>query len=436
MKITVIGTGYVGLVTGTCFAESGHTVTCVDTDKRKVDMLLGGEIPIYEPGLEDLVIRNFKAKRLLFTTDTKAACAGAEVVFLAVGTPPGEDGSADLKYLFAAAEAIAAALTGPAILVTKSTVPVGTGRKLWNLLQQKTTHTFEVVSNPEFLKEGDAIDDFMKPDRVVVGCQSERARAVMNDLYQPFVRTDNPILFMDLESAEMTKYAANAFLATKISFMNEMARLCAATGADVETVRKGISFDRRIGHQFMFPGVGYGGSCFPKDVKALVALGREKNLPMQILESVEAVNETQKRYLLSHLTAKLGDDLKGKTIAVWGLAFKPRTDDIREAPALVMIDALLKKGAKIRATDPVAIPNTKELLGDTVFFSEDQYAVLEGADALLVVTEWNEFRRPDFVRMRSLMKTPFLLDGRNIYDPEAMRGLGFDYRGIGRRQTA
>jgi UDPglucose 6-dehydrogenase len=435
MKIAVIGTGYVGLVTGTCFAESGHQVTCVDTDKRKVDMLKAGEIPIYEPGLDDLVARNTKGKRLHFTTDTAAAVAGAEIIFLAVGTPPREDGAADLSYLFQAAETIAAALTGPAVLVTKSTVPVGTARKLWNLLQQKTQQPFDVVSNPEFLKEGDAVSDFMKPDRVVVGCQSERARKVMADLYEPFVRTDNPILFMDLESSEMTKYAANAFLATKISFMNEMARLCQATGADVETVRKGISFDRRIGHHFMFPGVGYGGSCFPKDVKALVALGAEKKIPMRILDAVEEVNEEQKSVLVEKLVQRLGGNLKGKTIALWGIAFKPKTDDIREAPALVIIEKLKAMGAQVRVTDPVAIPNAKVLLGASVEYSEDPYAILEGADALLVVTEWNEFRRPDFLRMRGLMRTPVLLDGRNVYEPEAMRALGFDYAGIGRGRS-
>ncbi len=432
MKIAVIGTGYVGLVTGTCFAESGHHVICVDTDKRKVDMLNAGGIPIYEPGLEDLVARNAKAKRLVFTTDTVAGVAGAEVVFLAVGTPPREDGAADLSFLFKAAETIAGALTGPAVLVTKSTVPVGTARQLWNLLQQKTQHAFDVVSNPEFLKEGDAINDFMKPDRVVVGCQSERARKIMTDLYEPFVRTGNPILFMDLESSEMTKYAANAFLATKISFMNELSHLCQATGADIETVRKGISFDRRIGHHFMFPGVGYGGSCFPKDVKALIALGVEKKAPMKILDAVESVNERQKALLVDKLVQRFGADLKGKVVALWGVAFKPKTDDIREAPALAIVQKLVQLGARVRVSDPVALANARALLGAGVEYAEDPYVILEGADALLVVTEWNEFRRPDFLRIRSLMRTPVLLDGRNIYDPEAMRALGFEYSGIGR----
>jgi UDPglucose 6-dehydrogenase len=433
VNITVIGTGYVGLVTGACLAESGHKVTCVDIDQKKIDGLNNGQIPIYEPGLEDMVLRNAKAKRLHFSSDTASSVKGVDVVFFAVGTPPGEDGAADLKYLFAAAETVAAALTAPCVLVTKSTVPVGTARKLWNLLQQHTKHPFDIVSNPEFLKEGDAIVDFMKPDRVVVGCESDHARDVMRNIYEPFVRTDNPILFMDLESSEMTKYASNAFLATKISFMNELARLASATGADIETVRKGMGFDRRIGHLFLFPGVGYGGSCFPKDVKALVALGREKEVPMAVLDAVEEVNDRQKRWLVELVDRKYGKDLKGKAVAVWGLAFKPRTDDIREAPAIVIIDALLERGATVRVTDPVAMEHGRALYrGKNVSFSEDAYAVLEGADAWLVVTEWAEFRRPDFVRIKKAMRTPFVLDGRNIFEPQAMRGLGFDYKGIGR----
>ncbi len=434
MNIAVIGTGYVGLVTGTCFAESGHTVLCVDTDKEKIAKLERGEMPIYEPGLDEIVHRNVHAHRLSFTDDTARAVAGAEVVFLAVGTPSREDGSADLSYLMSAAERVARAITGPCVLVTKSTVPVGTSRKLWNLVQQHTTHTFSVVSNPEFLKEGDAINDFMRPDRVIVGCESEDARAVMRDIYEPFVRTENPILFMDLESAEMTKYAANAFLATKISFMNEMATLAADLGADIDLVRKGVGFDRRIGHLFMFPGVGYGGSCFPKDVRELVSMGRKREAPLRILEAVDAVNECQKSALLHLLGEALGPDLKDKKITLWGLSFKPRTDDIREAPALVVIDALLAAGAQVTVNDPVALANgRKHYQGKPVVFAEEAYASVEGADALLLVTEWSEFRRPDFVRITGLMRTPVILDGRNIWDPKALRGLGFTYRGIGRR---
>lgn len=432
MKIAVVGTGYVGLVTGPCFADDGHQVVCVDNNVEKIERLRKGEIPIYEPGLEDIVHRNVKAKRLTFSTSIEEAVSDVDVVFLAVGTPPGPTGAADLSQVFAAAAAVIRAVSRHVTLVTKSTVPVGTGRKLWNHCQQVAKHSFDIVSNPEFLKEGDAILDFMKPDRVVVGVQSDKARSVMTELYRSFVRTDNPILFMDLESAELTKYAANAFLATKISFMNEMARIAQATGADIEVVRRGISFDRRIGHLFMFPGVGYGGSCFPKDVKALISLGRELGVPTGVLDAVENVNEAQKKLMVTMITKRFGEDLAGKTFALWGLAFKPRTDDIREAPALVVINELLRRGAKIRATDPVAIPNTKQLLGDKVMFDEDGYALLDGADALLLMTEWNDFRHPDFVRIKKMMRTPVILDGRNIYEPESLRALGFDYEGIGR----
>lgn len=434
MKIVVIGTGYVGLVQGTCLADSGHTVTCVDIDEKKVAMLLRGEIPIYEPGLDELVIRNAKAGRLKFTTDTaKAVADGAEVVFLAVGTPPGDDGSAELKYLFAAAKTVAQSLVKPTVVVTKSTVPVGTGRKLQAIFKETAKQPFFIASNPEFLKEGDAINDFMKPDRIVIGCDSEEARKALTSMYEPFVRTDNPILMMDIESAELTKYAANAFLATKISFMNELAALADATGADIEVVRKGMGFDRRIGHLFLFAGVGYGGSCFPKDVKALAALAQEKKVGNVVLQAVEEVNDAQKKVLANRVLERFGKDLKGKRIALWGIAFKPRTDDIREAPSLEIIDELLKHGATVTATDPVAIPNAKKLLGDKVAFFEDPYAAIEGADALLVVTEWNEFRRPDFARIKNALRTPVLLDGRNVYDPAHMKELGFEYRGIGRR---
>lgn len=432
MKIAVIGTGYVGLVTGTCFSEDGHSVVCVDTNADKIEKLNKGVIPIYEPGLDDLVERNVKAKRLTFTTSVESACADVDVVFLAVGTPPGPTGAADLSQVFAAAASVIKAVTKHVVLVTKSTVPVGTARKLWNHCQQVARHTFDIVSNPEFLKEGDAILDFMKPDRVVVGCQSDKARSLMQQLYSSFVRTDNPILFMDLESAELTKYVANAFLATKISFMNEMSRIAQATGADIDVVRRGISFDKRIGHLFMFPGVGYGGSCFPKDVKALIALGQDLKVPTEILDSVEQVNERQKMLLVEMLVRRFGEDMKGKNIAVWGIAFKPRTDDIREAPALVVMDELVRRGASVRATDPVAIPNAREQMGTKVSFSDDAYSILEGSDALLLLTEWNEFRHPDFLRIKKTMRTPLILDGRNVFDPESLRALGFDYEGVGR----
>jgi UDPglucose 6-dehydrogenase len=434
MKIVVIGTGYVGLVQGTCLADSGHSVTCVDIDENKVAMLLRGEIPIYEPGLDELVIRNSKAGRLKFTTDTaKAVADGAEVVFLAVGTPPGDDGSAELKYLFAAAKTVAQSLVKPTVVVTKSTVPVGTGRKLQAIFKETAKQPYFIASNPEFLKEGDAINDFMKPDRIVIGCDSEEAKKALTSMYEPFVRTDNPILMMDIESAELTKYAANAFLATKISFMNELAALADATGADIDVVRRGMGFDRRIGHLFLFAGVGYGGSCFPTDVKALAALAQEKKVGNAVLQAVEEVNDAQKKVLASRVLERFGKDLKGKRIALWGIAFKPRTDDIREAPSLEIIDELLKHGATVTASDPVAIPNAKKLLGEKVTFFEDPYAAIEGADALLVVTEWNEFRRPDFERIKKALRTPVLFDGRNVYDPAHMKELGFEYRGIGRR---
>jgi len=433
MKIAVIGTGYVGLVTGTCLAENGHSVVCVDRDPAKVASLEKGQIPIYEPGLEDMVARNAEAHRLSFTTDTAKGVAGVEVVFLAVGTPSSENGRADLSQLLGAADAVAAALTGPVVLVTKSTVPVGTARMLMKRVRERSAHTIDIVSNPEFLKEGDAINDFMKPDRVVVGCDSENAQRVMRNIYEPFVRTDNPILFMDFESSELTKYASNAFLATRISFMNELSRVAMTMGADIETVRKGMGFDRRIGHLFMFAGVGYGGSCFPKDVRELIALGREEGVPMPLLEAVENVNEQQKAILIEYLEREYGKDLKGKTITLWGLAFKPRTDDIRDAPALRIIDELVARGAHVRVSDPAALGHAKNMFaGKPVELVEDAYEALRGSDALLVVTEWAEFRRPDFEKMKGLLRKPVVLDGRNIYDPAAMRALGFTYRAIGR----
>ncbi len=431
MKITIIGTGYVGLVTGTCLAECGHDVVCVDIDAAKIDRLRRAEIPIYEPGLDVMVARNLENGRLTFTTDTGTAAATSEVIFLAVGTPSGAGGAADLRYLFAAAETVAAAVTGPTIIVVKSTVPVGTSRKILNLVQARAAHACEVVSNPEFLKEGAAIDDFMTPDRIVVGCQSEHARDVMSRVYQPFVRVDGPLIFMNIESAEMTKYAANAFLATKISFMNEMSRLCQATSADIEIVRQGISFDRRIGSAFMYAGVGYGGSCFPKDIRALIALGLERNLDMSILKAVDEVNEAQKLALMEIL-GRVMPEPEGKIVAMWGLAFKPNTDDIRDAPAIQMLEALLKLGVKVRTTDPAAIRNTRDLFGERIEYSDDPLATVEGADALLLVTEWPEFRSPNFLRIRSTMRRPLVLDGRNIYDPSMMRDLGFEYHSIGR----
>jgi len=433
MKIGIIGTGYVGLVSGACFAESGHQVICVDKDSQKIDKLRQSEIPIYEPGLDELVDRNQREHRLNFSCQIRDICdARPEVIFFTVGTPPKADGSADLSFLFQAAEEVAKYLVAPALLVSKSTVPVGTCRKLWNLLQQKTEIPFEIISNPEFLKEGDAIHDFTKPDRIVVGCQSEQAKQAMTHLYEPFVRTDNPILFVDLESAEMIKYASNAFLAAKISFMNELSQICQATCADIDAVRKGMGFDKRIGHSFMFAGVGYGGSCFPKDVKALAHLAEEKGMSHQLMSAIDEVNERQKNYLAERLAFKFGSDLKGKTIALWGLSFKPKTDDIREAPALTMINRLLKMGATVRATDPVAIENMRQIYPEQVAFSHDQYAVIEGADALVLLTEWAQYRRPDFLKMKAIMRRAVIFDGRNIYQSQAMKALGFEYEGIGK----
>jgi UDPglucose 6-dehydrogenase len=432
MKIAIIGTGYVGLVTGTCLAESGNQVVCVDIDAAKIARLTRGEIPIYEPGLAELVERNLRAGRLSFTTDTGAAAGASEVVFLAVGTPPGEDGAADLRHLFAAAETVARGITGSTLLVTKSTVPVGTARRLLSLVHQRAEHPCEVVSNPEFLKEGAAIEDFMKPDRVVVGCQSERARAVMGALYRPFTSPDRPVVFMDLESAEMTKYVANAFLATKISFINEMARLCQATGADIEVVRRGIGLDRRIGPAFLNAGLGYGGSCFPKDIRALVNLASHRGVDLSILRAVERVNEAQKLSLVDVLRRIL-PDARGRRVALWGLAFKPETDDIREAPAIHMATDLLSLGYQVQATDPAAMANTRAIFGDRIAYSDDPYAVVEGADALIIATEWSHYRAADLARVRGLMRRPLVLDGRNLYDPETMRELGFEYHSIGRR---
>ncbi|OJT21799.1 UDP-glucose 6-dehydrogenase [Archangium sp. Cb G35] len=432
MHIAIIGTGYVGLVAGTCFADSGNDVVCVDIDARKIAQLQQGEVPIYEPGLEELIRKNTRDRRLSFTTELAPAVARAQVVFIAVGTPEGESGEADLQYVLSAAEQVGRAMRQYTVVVDKSTVPVGTADKVREVISRVTEVEFDVVSNPEFLKEGAALDDFLKPDRVVIGAESERARKVMGQLYAPFVRTENPILYMDTRSAELTKYAANAMLATRISFMNDIAALCERVGADVDFVRKGMGADKRIGYPFLFPGVGYGGSCFPKDVKALVAKGRELGMELDLLRAVERTNERQKKALVQKALKHFGS-LEGRTFAVWGLAFKPKTDDMREAPSVEVIEGLLAKGAKVAAHDPVAERTARRVLGDRIRYTNVPYEALEGADALFVVTEWNEFRHPDFDRMKALMKSPVIFDGRNIYDPSRMRELGFTYMGLGRK---
>jgi UDPglucose 6-dehydrogenase len=431
MKIAVIGTGYVGLVAGTCFADTGNDVRCVDIDAAKVAALARGEIPIYEPGLGELVARNTREKRLSFTTDLAGAVRGAQVVFIAVGTPPDEHGEADLQHVLAAAREIGRAIEGYTVVVDKSTVPVGTADRVRAEIAGVTREPFDVVSNPEFLKEGAAVDDFLRPDRIVVGCESDRARSVMTELYAPFVRTEHPIFFMDTRSAELTKYAANAMLALRISFMNEIAALCDEVGADVDWVRKGMGSDRRIGFPFLFPGVGYGGSCFPKDVKALAATAREHGLDYALLRAVESVNDRQKHLLVRKAMRQYGS-LEGKTLAVWGLAFKPKTDDMREAPAVDVIEGLIGKGARVRAHDPVAMKVAAQIFGSRVELCQSPYDALDGADGLFLVTEWNEFRQPDFDRMLELMRQPVVFDGRNLYDPRRMRERGFIYHGVGR----
>jgi UDPglucose 6-dehydrogenase len=432
MRIAVVGTGYVGLVAGTCFAEIGNDVVCVDIDRAKVEGLRKGVLPIYEPGLEELLRRNAHDGRLTFTTDYKEAIGRAQVVFIAVGTPPGEDGTADLKYVLAAARSIGESLTGYAVIVDKSTVPVGTAAKVKAAVRERTQHDFDVVSNPEFLKEGAAIDDFLKPDRVVIGSDKKRAAEIMEELYAPFVRTGNPILHMDIASAELSKYAANAMLATRISFMNEIANICTKVGASIDSVRKGIGSDARIGSRFLFAGVGYGGSCFPKDVQAIVRTAEEHGYDFKILKAVEAVNEKQKSLLVDMIQAHFGRDLRGRRFAVWGLAFKPNTDDMREAPAIVVIDGLLDAGAKVTAYDPEAMNEAKKHhLGDRIEYADVPMAALEGADALVLVTEWNEFRRPDFDAVKAAMKQPVIFDGRNIYPRATLEKLGFKYFGIG-----
>ncbi len=432
MKVAVIGTGYVGLVAGACFAESGNDVVCVDNVEAKVRMLRRGKMPIYEPGLEELVRRNSQEGRLTFTTTLAKAVREATIIFIAVGTPQGEDGSADLKHVLGVARDIAAAINGYKVIVDKSTVPVGTSEKVRATIARETTHPFSVVSNPEFLKQGAAIDDFMKPDRVVIGVEDERAKELMLELYAPFTRTGAPIMVMDCASAELSKYAANAMLATRISFMNEVANVCEVVGADVDQVRRAVASDRRIGPAFLFPGVGYGGSCFPKDVKAMMKFASSKNYQFEILQAVENVNERQKVRLLTKMKQHFGS-LRGKRIAVWGLAFKPKTDDMREAPAVPLIKALLDAGASVAAYDPEAVKVARGIFGTTVDLKDKNYEALAGADALAIVTEWHEFREPDWIRIKKLLKTPVIFDGRNIYNPEQLRGLGFTYHSMGRR---
>jgi UDPglucose 6-dehydrogenase len=435
MKITVVGTGYVGLVVGACLAETGNDVVCADVDARKIAMLHRNEIPIYEPGLEALVERNQKQGRLTFTTDVPAAVSTAEVIFIAVGTPPDEDGSADLRHVLNVADAIGQHMKRELVVVTKSTVPVGTAGKVQAAVARKAKLPFHMCSNPEFLKEGAAVDDFMKPDRVVLGVESDHARSVMAELYSPFVRTGKPIIFMDIASAEMTKYAANAMLATRISFMNEIANLCERVGADVDLVRKGIGSDTRIGPSFLFPGPGYGGSCFPKDVKALVRTAKEFGSSLSVLDAVEDANERQKEKLFEKLSKAMGKSLRGARVAVWGLAFKPNTDDMREAPALVLIERLLAEGASVAVHDPAAMQEARHKLGDRVSYAETNYAALEGADALVIVTDWNEYRHPDFSRIREALSRPIVVDGRNLYEAQKMRSLGFLYDSIGRGRS-
>ena len=435
MKITVVGTGYVGLVTGTCFAETGNSVTCVDIDQNKIEKLTNGQITIYEPGLEKIFLRNIKEHRLLFTTDLSEAIQEADIIFLALPTPPGADGSADLKYILGVADYLGELLTSYKVIVNKSTVPVGTVEKVRAAIAQNYTGEFDVVSNPEFLREGVAVDDFMKPDRVVVGTTSERAKLLMTELYAPFVRQGNPVLFMDEPSAELTKYAANSFLATKISFMNEISQLCERLGADVNMVRRGIGSDERIGKRFLFPGIGYGGSCFPKDVQALIKSAQEVDYEFAILEAVEKVNALQKRHLVEKIKAFYGNDLSGKHFALWGLAFKPNTDDIREAPALSIISALLALGASITAYDPEAMTAVRAVLGDSINYAENQYEALKGADALIIATEWSEFRTPDFNRMDITLLNKVIFDGRNLFDLPKMQALGYYYESIGRAKT-
>lgn len=432
MKIAVVGTGYVGLVTGTCFAETGNNVTCIDIDQKKIEKLNAGQITIYEPGLEKLFLRNQREERLFFTTNLAEGIKDAAIIFLALPTPPGEDGSADLKYILGVADDLGKLLKDYKVIVDKSTVPVGTAEKVHAAISKNYKGDFDVVSNPEFLREGVAVDDFLKPDRVVIGASSERAKKVMGELYAPFVRSGNPILYMDVRSAELTKYAANSFLATKITFMNEIAQLCERLGADVDMVRRGIGSDERIGKRFLFPGIGYGGSCFPKDVQALAKSSSEVDYDFQILNAVMDVNEKMKLHLMPKINKYFNGDLKGKKFALWGLAFKPNTDDIREAPALYMIDALVEAGATVVAYDPEARANVERLIGNKIGYGETQYECLVDADALVIATEWNEFRTPDFLKIVKLMKNKVIFDGRNLFDTDGIKDLGFFYESVGR----
>ncbi|HWV70048.1 UDP-glucose/GDP-mannose dehydrogenase family protein [Chitinophaga sp.] len=436
MKVVIVGTGYVGLVTGACLAEVGTSVTCVDVDAGKIARLQQGVLPIYEPGLPEMVMRNQAAGRLAFTTSLASALPGAEVVFIAVGTPPGEDGSADLKYVLQVAREVGQHMAHYLLLVTKSTVPVGTAARVNRTVKESLSARglfieYDVASNPEFLKEGAAVNDFLKPDRIVAGVSTTHAREVLEQLYRPFVLNGHPLLFMDIASAEMTKYAANAMLATRISYMNDIANVCTLVGADVNQVRMGIGSDPRIGKHFLYPGIGYGGSCFPKDVKALIQTGREYGYQLRILEAVEAVNEDQKKILSDKVLRHFDGDIRGRTFALWGLSFKPNTDDMREAPSLVLVNSLLEAGAQVRVYDPVAMEEALPMLGNSVTFADDMYAAATGADAVLLVTEWNAFRMPDWPRLRGLLQTPLLFDGRNIYDDVQLVKHGFTYYGIG-----
>lgn len=433
MNISIIGTGYVGLVTGTCFAETGNHVICMDVDAKKISQLRKGISPIYEPGLEALLKKNLNAGRLSATTSLKDAVTKSDVVFLCLPTPPGADGGADLKYVMQVAEDIAAVTDGEKVVVTKSTVPIGTGDKIREIFRKHNRDGLEVASNPEFLKEGNAIQDFMFPDRVVIGVENGTAEKILTELYEPFVRTGAPVLVMETRSAEMVKYAANAFLATRISFMNEIAILCEKLGADVDKVRSAMGYDNRIGPKFLFPGIGWGGSCFPKDVKALIKIGEEISVGTPVVSSVNEVNEEQKKLIPRKIKARFGESLKGKKFALWGLSFKPKTDDMREAPSIVIIEDLLQSGAAISAFDPVAMGNAEKIFGKRISYAKEEYAALKGADALVLVTEWQEFREPDFGRIKELMKSQIIFDGRNIYNPDKVRAQGFEYYGVGRK---
>ena len=432
MQITVIGTGYVGLVAGACLADMGNDVICIDNNQEKLKQLENGIIPIYEPGLEELVKSNVLEKRLEFSADIESAVKKSQVCFIAVGTPQGEDGSADLQYVFEVAKSIAKSMNEYKVIVNKSTVPVGTAQKVAELIAKNTTHPFDVVSNPEFLKQGNAVDDFLHPDRVVIGSNSDKATMIMQEIYSPFFRTGNRVIVMDVKSAEMTKYASNSFLATKISFMNEIANLCEKVGADAEMVRVGMSTDSRIGNKFLFPGLGYGGSCFPKDVKALIKTGAEYGAQMNIIKAADDVNKAQRQLFIEKIKNHFNNDLKNKTIALWGLAFKPKTNDMREAPAITIIEALLEAGASIQAFDPKAMESAKFIFGDKIKYCSNSYEAIENADCLLLLTEWNEFRRPDFDKIKTLLKNPIIFDGRNQYDSKRLKEKGFDYICIGK----